>query len=89
MGVEWNNYETYSYIDANIWLNSKKLFTLLRVKLDHPWLACKADKKSFSEEKTMQIFKVSYPIAGIITIPVSASVGVKYGYDFTIVNTVA
>jgi len=89
MGIEWNNYEEYSIIDANIWLNNKKLYTIYSTRLDHPWLACTPKKTGVNLEKTWTLFKVSYPIAGIITIPVTASVGVRYGYDFTVVNTKA
>lgn len=85
MKIIQNNYEIYSDVSADIFLNSKKLVTLYSVRINHPWLACNQLKNGSGSnfDKDYKLFEVQFPILGIITIPVRASIRVSLGWSFS------
>lgn len=56
--------------------------------MDHPWLACGEYTKTEHDVKNYTVFKVNYPIEGVINIPVEVDMGIEYGYDFIVKNTI-
>lgn len=85
MKIIQNNYEIYSDVSADIFLNSKKLVTLYSIRINHPWLACNQLKNGSGSnfDKDYKLFEVQFPILGIITIPVRASIRVNLGWSFS------
>lgn len=56
--------------------------------MNHPWLACGEYTKNVHDNKNITVFKVSYPIEGVLNIPVECDMGIEYGYDFIVKNTI-
>lgn len=85
MKIIQNNYEIYSDVSADIFLNEKKLVGLYSTRINHPWLACQSSKSGSGSnfDKDYKLFEVQFPILGIITIPVRASIRVNLGWSFT------
>ena len=74
-------------IEANIYLNEEKKINIYQLELEHSLLECMPYNLVKDFEKSIPIFRAVYPITGIINIPVSVDFNVKYGFEFSIVNT--
>lgn len=77
LNVNYKNLGEKSNILVTIYLNSKTIFKLLEFSYNHcPGSFDKSKDFSYS----LTLFKVSFPVLGIITIPVEASLRVNYGW---------